>query len=56
MLGELVQELVNEVKPAGTYTVTFDGSSADGGLPSGIYVYRIQTEGFSENKKMTLLK
>jgi len=52
MLGELVQELVNEVKPAGTYTVTFDGSD----LPSGIYVYRIQTEGFSENKKMTLLK
>ncbi len=52
MLGELVRELVNEVKPAGTYTVTFDGSD----LPSGIYVYRIQTEGFSENKKMTLLK
>ncbi|MCH7772627.1 MAG: T9SS type A sorting domain-containing protein, partial [Bacteroidetes bacterium] len=44
MLGELVKELVNEVKPAGTYTVTFDGSSAAGGLPSGIYVYRIQTE------------
>ena len=56
MLGELVKELVNEVKPAGTYTATFDGSSAAGGLPSGIYVYRIQTEGFSENKKMTLLK
>jgi len=51
-LGELVQELINAVKPAGTYTVTFDGSD----LPSGIYVYRIQTEGFSENKKMTLLK
>jgi len=56
MLGEMVQELVNEVKPAGTYTVTFDGSSAASGLPSGIYVYRIQTEGFSENKKMTFLK
>ena len=56
MLGELVQELVNEVKEAGSYSVTFDGSSAGGGLPSGIYVYRIQTEGFSENKKMTLLK
>ncbi|MEJ2195791.1 MAG: metallophosphoesterase [Ignavibacteriaceae bacterium] len=52
MLGEMVQELVNEVKPAGNYTVTFDGSD----LPSGVYVYRIRTEGFSENKKMTLLK
>ncbi|MEJ2195792.1 MAG: T9SS type A sorting domain-containing protein [Ignavibacteriaceae bacterium] len=52
MLGEMVKELVNEVKPAGTYTVTFDGSD----LPSGVYVYRIQAEGFSENKKMTFLK
>jgi len=52
MLGEMVMELVNGVKPAGTYTVTFDGSD----LPSGVYVYRIQAEGFSENKKMTLLK
>ena len=52
MLGELVHELVNEVKPVGTYTVTFDGSD----LPSGIYIYRIQTKGFAENRNMTLLK
>ncbi len=52
MLGELVKELVNEEKPAGSYSVTFDGTN----VPSGIYVYRIQTEGFSENKKMTLIK
>ena len=52
MLGEMVKELVNEVKSAGSYSVTFDGTN----LPSGIYVYRIQTKGFSENKKMTFLK
>ena len=52
ILGVMVKELVNEVKPAGNYTITFDGSD----LPSGVYVYRIQAEGFSENKKMTLLK
>ncbi|MCZ6702641.1 MAG: PQQ-dependent sugar dehydrogenase, partial [Ignavibacteria bacterium] len=52
MLGEMVKELVNEVKSAGIYSVTFDGTN----LPSGIYVYRIQTKGFSENKKMTLIK
>jgi len=52
MLGEMVKELVNEVKSAGSYSVTFDGTN----LPSGIYVYSIQTEGFSENKKMTFLK
>lgn len=52
ILGEMVKELVNEVKPAGTYTAIFDGSD----IPSGVYVYRIQTKGFAENKKMTLLK
>jgi len=51
-LGELVKELVNEVKEAGSYTVTFNASN----LPSGIYIYRIQTESFAVNKKMTFLK
>ena len=52
MLGELVQELLNEVKPPGRYSVTFNASK----LPSGIYIYRIQTENFATNKKMTFLK
>ena len=52
MLGELVQELLNEVKPPGSYSVTFDASV----LPSGIYIYMIQTENFAVNKKMTFLK
>jgi len=52
MLGELVQELLNEVKPPGSYSVTFNASK----LPSGIYIYRIQTESFATNKKMTFLK
>jgi len=51
-LGALVQELLNEVKPAGSYSVTFDASN----LPSGIYIYRIQTESSAVNKKMTFLK
>ena len=52
MLGEMVQELLNEIKPPGSYSVTFDASN----LPSGIYIYRIQTESFAVNKKMTFLK
>ena len=52
MLGELVEVLENEVKPAGTYTVTFDGSD----LPSGIYFYRLKAENFVETKKMVLMK
>ncbi len=52
MLGEMVKELVNEVKPARSYSVTFEASN----LPSGIYIYRIQTESFTLNKKMTMMK
>jgi hypothetical protein len=51
-LGELVAELVNEEKEAGSYSVTFDASR----LPSGVYIYRLQTSAFVENKKMTLIK
>ena len=51
-LGELVGELVNEERDAGNYSVTFDASN----LPSGVYIYRLQTSSFAANKKMTLLR
>ena len=54
--GREVSKLVNEVKPAGYYTVSFNGSS----LSSGTYFYRIISEGNGQNfvatKKMMLLK
>jgi hypothetical protein len=56
VLGKEVTSLVNEEKPAGTYTITFDASSDTYRLPSGIYIYRLQTENYSANRKMTLLK
>lgn len=56
MLGELIAELVNEVKPAGTYTATFSPSSIGSGLPSGVYVYVLQTPTIVSNRKMTFLK
>ncbi len=52
VLGNEVKTLVNENKPAGRYTVTFDGSN----LSSGIYFYKLEAGNFSEVKKMTLLK
>jgi len=52
VLGDLVQELVNEEKAAGSYSITFNASN----LPSGVYIYRLQTPSFSQNRKMTLLK
>jgi hypothetical protein len=60
VLGREVQTLVNEYKPAGTYEVTFDGSS----LSSGLYFYRIivsdpsssSGHGFTDVKKMLMIK
>ncbi len=51
-LGEQVAELVNEAREAGSYSVIFDASR----LPSGVYIYRLQTSSFASNKKMTFLK
>jgi hypothetical protein len=56
VLGNEITTLVSEQKPAGSYEVTFDVSSIDGGLPSGIYIYRLHTPTFTVIKKMTLLK
>jgi len=51
-LGELVTELVNEIKEAGKYSVTFDGSN----LSSDVYFYRFETPSFAKSDKMILLK
>ncbi len=51
-LGREVTTLVNEVKPAGNYLVNFNAA----GLASGIYFYRLQAGGFTQNHKMILLK
>jgi len=55
--GALVRTLVNEDRPAGAYTVQWNGRN-DAGDPasSGVYFYRLETPGFSDVRKMTLLK
>ncbi|MCB0728231.1 MAG: aryl-sulfate sulfotransferase [Ignavibacteriae bacterium] len=50
--GKEVAVIVNEVKPAGYYTNTFNGEN----LPSGIYFYTLTTGNFTSTKKMLLLK
>ncbi|HEY5534021.1 MAG TPA: T9SS type A sorting domain-containing protein [Ignavibacteria bacterium] len=52
ILGRKIEDLVNEKLQPGSYEITFDGAN----LPSGIYFYRLTTEGYSDVKKMTLLK
>lgn len=51
-LGEEVDKLVNETKPAGNYSVSFDASK----LSSGVYFYKISTGSLVETKKMILLR
>lgn len=52
ILGKEVKTLVNEVKSAGNYDVNFEGSE----FSSGIYFYRLESNGFSNTKSMMLLK
>jgi len=52
ILGNEVKTLVNENKPAGSYSVDFDGAD----LPSGIYFYKLESGDFSDTKRMILLK
>ena len=52
LLGREVKELVNEFKQQGSYNLSFDGSN----LTSGIYFYKLITDGFIETKKMILIK
>jgi hypothetical protein len=51
-LGQKVRTLVDEVKPAGAYTVEVQANN----LPSGIYFYRINAGDFRQVRKMLLMK
>jgi hypothetical protein len=48
MLGREVATLVNGELQAGFHKVLFDAKD----LPSGLYFYRIQAEGFAQTRKL----
>ncbi len=52
LLGQEIATLVNGVKEAGTHTINYNAEE----LNSGIYIYRIESNGFNEVRKMTLIK
>jgi hypothetical protein len=52
ILGNEIETLVNEKKPAGNYKVEFTAAE----LPSGVYFYKLQAGEYIEIKKMVLMK
>ncbi len=54
ILGNEVATLVNGFQKAGSHSITFSASNFK--LASGIYIYRLQSNGYSASKKMMLLK
>ncbi|MFA5010346.1 MAG: T9SS type A sorting domain-containing protein [Ignavibacteria bacterium] len=52
ILGKEIQTLVSEKHTPGLYEVFWDASA----FPSGVYFYRMITDGFSETKRMILVR
>ncbi len=52
VLGSEIKTLVNEFMNAGYYEVEFNASD----LPSGVYLYKLQTDNFNAVKKMILAR
>ena len=50
--GQIVRTQVNEPQQAGSHIIKFQADD----LPSGLYFYQLKTNGFTETKRMLLLK
>ncbi len=56
-IGQEVVTLVNEVQPAGNYSVMWDGKNQAGyAVSTGVYIYKLQAGSFVDIRKMMLLK
>jgi len=56
-LGQEIRTLVNEEQAAGDYQITWNGTDNQGlSVASGIYIYRLTTDNFSEEKRLTFVK
>lgn len=54
--GRLVREVVDRAGP-GRMILRWDGSDAYGApMASGVYFYRFESEGFSQTRRMVLLR
>ncbi len=57
VLGQQVVTLLDDLRKAGTHTVSWNSTDNSGKqVSSGIYFYRIQVTDFTDTRKMLLLK
>ena len=59
ILGAEVATLVNEFQAEGRYEINFNASGHSGtvrNLASGVYIYKLQANEFTQSKKMILIK
>ena len=55
--GQLVRTLVSHQMQAGVHSIEWDGADADGDpAASGVYFYRLESQDYSDTKKMMLIK
>ena len=56
-IGQNIVTLVDEEKPAGVHSITWNGLDSDGQLaPSGVYFYRLQADDFAAVRKLMMVK
>lgn len=56
-LGKEIRRLADAQFEAGSHTARWDGKDSQGrNVSSGIYLYQLQADDFSQIKKMTLLR
>lgn len=57
VLGQKVVTIVDTEMPAGSHEIAWDGRDANGvQVPSGVYLYRLKADSYTETRKMMLLK
>lgn len=55
-LGEKLKTLINSYLPEGNHSVEFKLADSTLSLCSGVYFYRLEIDGYSETKKMILIR
>ena len=57
LLGQKIKTLINESLPANNYVFEWDGTNDNGvKVASGVYLYKLISDNYTETKKMIMLK